>query len=242
MAQETLTYGNDVKGWTSFHDFLPDWFTRCNNRFFTIKDGNLQLHNDEDNPIRNSLYGVQVNSEITTILNPDNSEDKIFKTIALESTHAWQANIKTNFSESNIKKSEFNQRESRWFSYIRKSENKNDLHGGVAQGIGVILSNNINNITFAEVSPMVCIGDSLFQLNGNAEENIGIITNVTGNIITVSSILTPVINGLFSFSIKNARVEGSEIRGYYAELKLVNNETTYSELFAIESNIIKSYV
>jgi hypothetical protein len=36
------------------------------------------------------------------------------------------------------------------------------------------------------------------------------------------------------------RVEGSDIRGYYAQIALENNDT--ESLFAIESNIVKSHV
>jgi len=215
---------------------------KLNNRFFSIKDGQLWLHNDETNPIRNNFYGVQYNSKITPVINEANSEDKIFKTLALESTHPWKATIKTNYTESTIEPAEFNKRESRFFSYIRKNEDQNDLHGSTAQGIGVVLSTTGFTITFAMLDNTISIGDKLFQVNGLVNEEIGVISLINDGVITVTTVVTTPINGLFCYATKNARIEGSEIRGYYAEIELENADTEVVELFAIESNIVKSYV
>lgn len=242
MAKETITFSDKVDGWTSFHSFIPDGMCSINNRFITIKNGQLWLHNDESNPTRNNFYGEQFDSTIKTVINESNSEDKIFKTLVLEGNNAWSANIKTNYTESNIQKSEFNKRESRHFAHIRKNENNNDFHGETAQGIGNIVSFTSNVITFNNVSNNVNIGDRLFQLNGSVNQLIGIVSNYTGTTITVTSVLTAPVPGLFSFSAKEGRIEGAEIRGYFAEVTLVNNDTTETELFAIESNIIKSFV
>jgi hypothetical protein len=89
---------------------------------------------------------------------------------------------------------------------------------------------------------LLSIGDALFQLNGTVNENIGTIADIQGNVITVDSIVTTPIVGYYSFSTKNSRVEGSDIRGYYAQITLENNDTEPVELFAIESNIVKSHV
>ena len=48
--------------------------------------------------------------------------------------------------------------------------------------------------------------------------------------------------GLFAFTKKNERVEGGEIRGYYMDVSLESEATDALELFAIQSNIIKSHV
>lgn len=242
MAKKTITYSEKVKGWTSFHSFIPDWIISLNNRFFSIKDGQLWLHNDNENPVRNNFYGEQFNSKIVTVINEANSEDKIFKTLVLEGNKSWDAAIETNYTNSTILKNEFNKRESRFFSHIRKNEDVNDLHGHAAQGIGVIVSSSGTTITFDFIPEMVGIDDALYQLNNDINELIGTIISINGSDIIVDSISTTPVNGFFSFSTKNARVEGSEIRGYYAKVTLENNDTDAVELFAIESNIVKSYV
>lgn len=242
MAKKTLTYSELVKGWTSFFSYQPDILCKLNNRFFSIKGGQLYLHNDQDNPVMNNFYGVQYSSKIDTVINEANSEDKIFKTMVLEGNRPWDVAVSTNLANSTVKQSEFNQRESRHFAYLRKNENSNDLHGNTAQGIGVILSHTGLTVTFRLVSGFVSIGDELYQMNGAEQELIGTITDNTANVITVNALTTPPVNGYYCFSKKNARIEGGEIRGYYIEVSLENTGTSKAELFAIESNAVKSYV
>lgn len=243
--QSTIVYNDDAKGWTSRFSYIPDWLCKLNNRFFSIKDGQLWLHNDENNNVRNNFYGVQHSSSITTVINEENSEDKIFKTLVLESNKPWSATIKTRLSESTIKVNEFNQRESRWFSHIRKNENANDFHGNAAIGIGLFTNVNVLLLTLTvyELSDLICVDDQVYQINGNTNELIGTIVNINGNVLTLNSFNgVTIVPNAYNFATKNARIEGSEIRGHSAEITLVNNENTPVELFAIESNIVKSYV
>jgi hypothetical protein len=240
--KNTITYSEKAKGWTSFHSFLPDLMGRLNNRFFSIKSGQLYLHNDETNPVRNNFYGQQFSSKIKTIFSDAPSDDKIYKTMVLEGNRPWHVNLKTNMAESTLDSSEFNARESRYFAYIRKNENNTDFTGHTAQGIGVIVSSLTNVITFNFVSDMIAVGDGLFQLNGGGDELIGTITSIVNNRITVAAIVNNPVNGFFCFGKKDARIEGGEIRGYYMEAELTNSDTQAVELFAINTNAIKSYV
>lgn len=242
MAKKTLTYSEIVKGWTSFFSYQPDILCKLNNRFFSIKDGQLYLHNDQTNPVMNNFYGVQYSSQIDTVINEANSDDKIFKTMVLEGNNSWNVAVKTNMANSTVKSTEFNQRESRHFAYLRKNEDSSDLHGNAAQGIGVIVSFTGLKITFSSVSDFVSVGDQLYQLNGSVKEFIGVITMKEKNVLTLDSFEKTPVAGFYSFSKKNARIEGGEIRGYYMEVALTSTGNSKSELFAIESNVIKSYV
>lgn len=242
MSKETISYSDKVDGWTSFHSFIPDWMAKLNNRFFSVKDGQLYLHNDETNPVRNNFYGTQYNSKVVTVFNEGPSEDKIFKTLNLEGTHPWATILRTNYTESTIAKTEFNKRESRWFAYTRRNENDNDLTGHTGNGIGVIISSAGLTVTFSFMSNLISVTDVLCQLNGSTEEIIGTITAINGNVITVNAITTAPINGLFAYSKKNSRIEGGEMRGYYMEVELENDSTEPVELFAINTNAVKSYL
>lgn len=240
--KQTLIYNDKLDGWSSFLKYEPDAFCKLNNRFFSIKDGQLYLHNDESNPIRNNFYGQQLSSKISTVINVDNSEDKIFKTLVLEGTHSWETELETNLTKSTIHKNEFNQRESRFFAHTRTNEDINDFHGNKVQGIGVILSSSGTTIDFNSVSELVNVGDKLFQLNGSNNEFIGDVISKTATSVTVNAITTTPVNGYFSFSVKDSRVEGSNMRGYFIKIDLENNDTDKVELFAIESNVVKSFV
>lgn len=241
MAQYTLSHSEKSEGWTSFWSFLPDGMLRLNNRFYTIKNGQLWLHNEETG-LQNNFYGVQHSSKIIFYFNESNSEDKIFKNLVLEGNLPWDAIVTTNLSNSSITKEEFDQRESRHFAYMRKNENEEDLHGNSAQGIGVINSVSGTNITFLFISEFVSVGDKLYQLNNQTPELIGVIQEVNGLTIKVNSIVTAPTPGFYSYSKKDSRIEGGEVRGYYMEVELTNDDTKKVELFAVNTNAIKSYV
>ena len=242
--KKTLTHSEDNKGWTSFWNYFPDGFLNLNNKFLTIKYGQLFLQNDESNPIKNNFYDKLQKTTIKTVFNEAMAEDKIFKTLVIESNEKWHAILKTNLTEGEIKKNEFNTRESRQFSFIRGNETLGNLQGNTAQGIGVIISAITTNISYSVIPNLISIGDVLYQLNGTNQEIIGTITSInrTTNTITVNTVSTTPIVGLFSFALKNSRVEGEEMRGYYMEVTLENDDDTDGELFAISTNAVKSYV
>lgn len=244
MAGKTIAYSEEVKGWRTFYSFLPDWMCRLNNRFYTIHNGQLWEHHDQDNAVHNNFYDSQYSSSIKTVLNDGVQDDKIFKTLVLESDQKWDAAIATNYTESTIASAEFNTRESRQFSFMRKNDNSSDLRGHTTQGIGAIASSAGTTITFPQVPQLVDVGNELYQLNGMAQELIGVITgiNMQAGTITVASITTAPVNGYYAFAKKNARIEGSEVRGRHAELTLTNDSTAQGELFAVSSNAVKSYV
>lgn len=239
--QYTLSHSEKSEGWTSFWSYIPDGMLRLNNRFYTIKNGQLYLHNEETG-VRNNFYGVQHSSKINFYFNESNSEDKIFKNLVLEGNLPWDAIVTTNLANSSIKKEEFDQRESRHFAYMRKNENEEDLHGNSAQGIGVIDSSSGTDITFLFISEFVSVGDKLYQLNGNTPELIGVIEEVNELTIKVDAIVTVPMSGFYSYSKKDSRIEGGEVRGYYMEVELTNDSTEKVELFAVNTNAIKSYV
>lgn len=240
----TLTFADrnqENTGWTSFWGYYPQQMMDLGNRFYTIHQGQLWEHNDNDNPVHRMIYGQEMTTKVVTVINEANAEDKIFKNLILEGNKAWDVEIKTNFTESTIKKSEFNQRESKWFAHTRKNELSNDLTDRT-QGIGVITGVNANEISFSQIPTLVSVGEVLYQLNGSDQEEIGTITDIDiqNSTITVETIITDPVQGYFAYSVKNARVQGSEIRGYYAEVTLTNNDSDKVELFAIGSNIVRS--
>lgn len=243
MAQYTISHSEENKGWPTFWSYVPDWFARLGNRFYTIKNGQLWEHHDTDNPVVNNFYGVQYASSIKTVFNEAMADDKAFKTIVIEGDRsAWDIALATNYTNSSIEKDKFNTRESRHFAFVRQNENAEDLHGGAAQGIGVITASAGTVITVNRAPEFVNTGDVLKQVNGLENETIGTITGVVGNQVTVQVIVTAPVSGLFVFAQKNARAEGSDVRGYYMEILMTDTETTQNELFAVSSEVSKSYV
>ena len=83
----TLTYSESTQGFPSFYSYFPDMMIGMNNYLYSFKGGDLYRHNT--NETRNNYYGVQYNSTITSVINESPLENKIFKTISLESDAAW---------------------------------------------------------------------------------------------------------------------------------------------------------
>ncbi len=240
--KQTIAFSEQNKGWTGFYGWRASMFARLKNRFYSFKNGQLYIHNDENNPQRNNFYGEQFDSKIVTVFNDNPSDDKIFKTLVEEGTHPWKATLKTNLSNGTIDSKEFNQKESRWFAYTRGNEDTTSISGTTSQGIGVIQIVDGTNISFNGIPNSVSIGDTLYQLNNTDQETIGVITAIDpiNKIITVAAIETIPVAGYFSFSIKNRRVNGGDIRGYYLEVTLENSDTENVELFGISTNAVKS--
>ncbi|MGV6830321.1 MAG: hypothetical protein ACWA5P_02005 [bacterium] len=241
MSKYTVTYDDRAKGFTSFYSYMPEYIASLNTNLYTFKNGQVYQHNDES-VARNNFYGAQYTSKCTTVFSDSVRDDKIFKTMILESTHPWDVVLSTNYTNGHLDKEEFNSRESRWFTHLRRNEDDSDLHGS-SHGIGLINSTagldiNITGI----ITNSVSIGDDLYQDNGGTPELIGTISSTGINTITLVSIVNAPIDGSFIFSKKNSRLEGAMQRGYYLEITLENNLEEFTELFAVESNAVKSYI
>ena len=236
----TLTFSEENNGWTSFWSYEPDGMCSADNRFYSIKNGQLYLHNDTDNTVPNTFYGVYTESKLIFYFNEDPTNDKIFKNLEIEGTHAWEAIVKTNLTQSSIHKEEFSKKESRFYAYIRKNDVGQIFYGIGIQGLGNPISIVGNTISFFNVSDSINQGDTLFMA---PDTQIGEITSIdfTNQTITVDDIGSLTTND-FCFANKPSRIEGAEIRGYYMEVEISNNEQVLTELFSINTNAIKSYV
>nr|WP_315173583.1 hypothetical protein [uncultured Flavobacterium sp.] len=236
----TLTFSEENKGWTSFWNYAPDGMCSVDNRFYSIKNGQLYLHNDIDNNVPNTFYGVYTPSKLVFYFNEDPTNDKIFKTIEIEGTHPWETLLKTNLTQGDIHKDEFSKKESRFYAYIRKNNAGQIFYGIGTQGIGNPIIITGNTIKFTNIPDSINIGDMLLKA---PDIEIGTITNIdfvnkTINVSNVGSLST----SNFCFANKPSRIEGAEIRGYYMEVEITNNEQVLTELFSVNTNAIKSYV
>jgi hypothetical protein len=86
---ETLSFDEDVKGWTSFFTYKPDQIVSLKSKFYSLKNGELFRHYDS-NSNRNVFYGESFKSSITFVFNPKVSLSKVFKTISYEGSNGWE--------------------------------------------------------------------------------------------------------------------------------------------------------
>jgi hypothetical protein len=263
----TLTYSETSEGWPSFYSFIPDWMIGMNNYFYTFKGGNLYRHNV--NALRNNFYGVQYNSRMTSVFNEAPLENLLFKTLALQGDDSWEAlPIETDIQNSGyIEKDWFEKKEQVYFAFIRNSgtipagtdEYALRSLNGVGRSLTVSGPAAATEIAFS-INPLIAIGtiasvgDYLYYAlapNYNTPILCGRVTNIVqnypagDNYFIVNTTITggsvpPVQNAYFLY-IKNSVAESHGVLGHYCVFTLENDNTNKVELFAVQSDVMKSF-
>ena len=156
FATTTVTYNEQVKGWTSFKSFHPETGVGVNNDYYTFKNGSIWKHHVSNS--RNTFYGGSfVSSYVEVLFNDAPSSVKNFQTIKYEGTQArinqhlgddqyYNLNSKegwyveyANTDLQDGKVPEFLNKEGKWFNYIRGActdFNNLDEQEFTVQGIG----------------------------------------------------------------------------------------------------------
>ena len=263
--QYTLSYSAGVEGWPSFYSYFPDMMIGMNNYFYSFKRGQLYSHNT--NPLRNNYYNVQYNSQISSVFNDSALENKIFKTINLESDSSWSASLSTDIqSGGNIDSTWFEKKEGAWFAFVRATgANPADAQeysmrsvNGIGKSSFVADSGGTTQIGFS-TSPYVSIGSEVsvgdmiyFALSPYTTIQFG--GQITAINVDLSQALNTIvintnIQGAVTISaqdayiayIKNQQAESHGMLGHYCLFTLTNTDTTATELLAVESEVMKSY-
>jgi hypothetical protein len=267
MANYTLTYSESAQGWPSFYSFIPDYMIGMNNYFYTFKGGNLFRHNV--NEARNNFYGTNYPSRIQSVFNTSPLENKIFKTINLEGNQSWATLAETDIQTSGfIESAWYEKKEASFFAFIRNAgtvpAQPSEYALRSVNGIG--LSQNVTGAASAlevsfpispdltEIGSIVSVGDYLYYSlppSYSTPVLCGQITSIvvdylTGNnkIVVDTSIAGGSVPGIttpFFMYIKGSVAESHGVLGHYCVFTLENNSTTKVELFAVESEVMKSY-
>jgi len=141
----TVSYKENVKGWTSLKSFIPEQGISVANNYYTIapESGNLKVWWHHKNTTHNNFYGSQYYSDVTLIFNEQPGMIKTFKTLNYEGTQAkvdrsfadgsyvedgeyynltaktgWYAEDVTTDKQSGSL-NEFIEKEGKWFNYIK---------------------------------------------------------------------------------------------------------------------------
>lgn len=244
----TVTFDESVRGWTSFHSYLPDWMGSLNSRFYSVKNGQLYLHNDEENPVRNNFYGVQYETIVKLIVADAPSDIKFMKAMSTESNKpfdvvilAYQTDQLNDTVQSTIDVGEFLNKEGKFHAYVRRNEQSGDLTSKASYGLGRAesVAGSLITLTQPISDSLISVGDSLFDLNGTL---IGTIQNYNIQSGTIIVDTTPtIVAGTFVYGQKVGRIEGSEIRGYNFEITLTDSDVSRLELFAVNTEVAKSF-
>lgn len=275
-GEYTLTYSESSQGFPSFYSYIPEMMIGMNNYLYTFKGGNIWRHNTNDT--RNNFYGVQYSSQITSIFNEEPLENKLFKTINLESDEAWSGTFTSDVQTTGtIDASWFEKKEGAWFAFMRNSGTTPAASEEyVLRSLnGIAVSNSVDSTAPAAVEinfplttsigSILSIGDTLYFISpaptppptppspatptrcGKVTAvNIDLPNNVNQIIVDTQPPLEPVGSipptqtDYFMF-VKNQIAESHGILGHYCEFVLTNDSTEATELFAVESEVMKSF-
>jgi len=138
---QTVTYSEDVKGWTSFKSFIQESGVSMSGDYYTFNAGQCYKHHD--NSTRNSFYGTSTNSNITFLLNESPLVIKNYNTLNYDGDESWICNsIETDQQGGTV--SSFIEKEGKWFNYISGDDSVVDTQAFNFQGIGI--ANDITSI------------------------------------------------------------------------------------------------
>lgn len=249
----TLTHSPGAKGWPSFYSYFPDYMGWMNQFFYTWKGANLFRHNSRE-VNRNTFYGEFTPSKVNSVFNERPIEKKVFKTIALESTHPWEFECVTDLEDGNIDKTFFEKKEGTYFAYIRAIETVpailSDYDLRSAQGLGAVTAVNTSvpaatTLTFSfPIDRILSVGDRIYAKNTPVLAGICTAINRTTNVVTIDTTVTgataPAVSD-FILAMKNNVAESNGVRGDYMEFEITNDQTVETEIFAIKSNLFKSF-
>lgn len=249
LDTRTITWDEVYSAWTSFHSYVPEWSERLGTNFYTFKNGELYIH--DENEERTNFYGTTHGCSITYSSNQNPSDIKLFKTIALESnTSEWNATLESELESGNIN-NKFEDKEGIRYGYIRRNSNDElDFNKLSVLGLGFLVAiPDTNEFEFSKNIPnqvsangLDGIGGDVLYFNNGSTQRVGVINTFVEKTISVPTVENvPAIND-FCFVVKNSEAESYGLRGYHAKIKLSNSSSGFVELFGANSEVFKSYM
>ncbi len=261
----TVSYSENSKGWPSFYSYIPEYMIGMNNFFYSFKGGNLYQHNV--NKLRNNYYGEQYHSQVTSVFNQNPLENKVFKTLNLESNDAWESYLETDIQINGFMEDGwFEKKEGAWFAYLRQRGEVPALEGQYAMrsanGIGktsnVEVSTGTTVLSFStdplvSIGNFISVGDYVYHSLPQYTEisyggivtqiNVDLQNNINQLIVSTTSAdtVTFPLNDPYIMFIKSSEAESHGLLGHYCIFTITNFNTQATELFAVESDVMKSY-
>jgi hypothetical protein len=256
----TLTYSPKDKGWPSFYTFNPDWMVNMNQFFYTFKGGNIYKHNDG---VRNTYYGTYSPSILKSVFNDMPLDNKVFKALALDAELPWGAELYTDIETKGVIDVDwFEKKEAVHFGFVRNEDispvgniqvSDTVLRSNTGLGSSVSVAGPITSVVIefpltTKLDSIISIGDSIYFVPTS-----GVLTYagvlIAKNITSTSNEL--IINGTgatpisqqdaYFLSVKSNIAESHGLLGHYCIFKLTNNSINKTEIFAVSSDIMKSF-
>jgi len=231
----TWIYSDKNNGWLGRLPFNPEDMCRINGKFLAFKNGEIYEHNQTIG--RNTFFGVEYPSTFTINFPQDPSSRKNYKTIEIEGTDAWDLTLNTDYDAGYINALDFNKEEGVFKAHTRLSNAVIDTSLLSVQGIGnCTVAGLVLSFSFP-LSSDISIGDDVRNLSNQL---VGTILNKTPNSLTLNAVAN-VVSGDYVMCSKPQSANVNSLLGYHLQVSGTLTKNTKTELFAINSEVVKSF-
>jgi len=246
-GDESVAFKEGTTGWPTRMTFVPEAAISLNNGYYTMKNGELWVHNSAT---RSNFYGVQSNSTVTPIFNDAPSSIKNFKTLSYEGDAGWVADVLTDQQDGEVEA--WKKKENLYFNYIKgKATTLSNIDTGEfsVQGLGNVLTHPADKVIIinGEINASLQIGDVIYSTAGVTSPAvlrvIGTVATISmpNQITLASSIPSPApATGNFMLFAKDSEKNTSGIIGYHASVEMKTTSSDKKELFAVNSEVFIS--
>lgn len=227
-----LAFKEGVKGFPLNFTYEPDFMIHANNELYSWKDGVMYKH--EASAVSNNYYGVKYPSKIKFFMNQEFGVEKVWNAMGIESSHAWDVNVKTDLTERAIPQDHFEKLEDHFFAPIMGNTNSN-ASANSTFGIGsyaIVGGEIITDI----IPDGLSVGDfvsSKTLLFPPSE-----VIDIQSDRIVLSDPLDTVVS--FLKYAKNQGIDGSSIRGDILEVEMTNDTEDELTIRAVTAEVATS--
>lgn len=231
----TWVYSDKYNGWLGRATFNPEDMCCINGKFLSFKNGEIYEHNQPTG--RNTFYGIESPSKFSFNFSQLPSERKTYKTVELEATDSWQLGLSTDQDQGYINDTDFEKQEGVFRAYTRVSNDVIDTSLLSCQGIGNCTVNGlVLNFGFS-LESIISINDEIRNSN---LQLVGVVVGKTSNSLTLNA-MQNITSGDFVLCVKPQSIENQGLLGYHMVVTATLSKNTKTEVYAIGSEIVKSY-
>lgn len=232
----TWAFSDKVNGWLTRLTFNPEDMCRVNSQFISFKNGEIYLHNIDT--LFNTFYGVETDTSFKFNFSQEPSTRKIHKAISIEGTTNLQIACETDLEKGYINNVDFEKKEGVWYAYVRGKNGELNTSQLSFQGIGEATVNGLVLEFDFELESIISVGDVV--LNSNLQI-VGTILSKTINSLTLDTV-NNIVSGDFVLASKPESAEKQGILGYFLQVEASFSSNTQQEIYALNAEVIKSYM
>lgn len=201
-------------------------------------------------------------TKVQSVFNTSVLENKLFKTINLEGDAKWSAQLITDLQFSGFINADwFEKKEASYFAFVRNNtigEFALRSLNGIGNSLTVVDAGTTSTKINFSINPLISIGSIISigdyvyfghpipQFAGQVTDINVDLPNGINQLVIDNDMVSPVSvtipsNVEFFFYVKNSVAESHGVLGHYCTFTITNSDNSKIELFAVESEVMKSF-